>query len=36
MNKITTDIDFLEYSSLILCRYKDTWKYFSLAYNCVL
>lgn len=29
--KITIDTDFLEYSSLILCIYKDTWKYFSLC-----
>lgn len=29
--KITIDTDSLEYSSLILCIYKDTWKYFSLC-----
>lgn len=29
--KITIDTDFLEYSSLILYIYKDTWKYFSLC-----
>lgn len=29
--KVTIDTDFLEYSSLILCIYKDTWKYFSLC-----